>query len=162
MEAPPPCTTCAVKVHYTCKVQTNTAGFTLVVENTKPVAIPYQNLTVRYWYKADAGTTQTADCDYAKLEPGPCPDITRTFQMVTPALTGATNYLEFGFNSTLGSLMGFSDTGDIQIRIHNTDYSTFDAAGGYSYDCSMADTSIENMKITAYVSGALVWGTEPM
>jgi endoglucanase len=151
----------ALKVHYTCRQQDNTASFVLVIENTKAVTIPLANITVRYWYTADT-STQVADCDYAKLEAGPCPDILRTIHPVSPARTGANNYLEFGFTSTLGDLPGFLDTGDIQIRLHNADYSTFMQADDYSIDCTSTTMSIENMKITAYVSGALVWGAEPM
>jgi hypothetical protein len=155
--APPPCTTCAVKVHYTCRdAGTNQASFTVLVENGKATSVPLSMVTVRYWFTNDPpATAQQAECDYAMLT---CGDIT-----LTTGGSGAMSYAEIGFPAAAGMLSGFQDTGDIQIRVHDNPYGpAFDQTNDYSYDCSMMGTSVLNMKMTAYIGGMLVWGTEPM
>jgi hypothetical protein len=159
----PPCTTCAVKVHYTCRDSgTNQMSFVLRVENMKSNTINLSDLTVRYWFTTDDPTGMVFYCDYAMLD---CANVTpnATFAPVTPRKTGANAYLQVGFGASAAPLTAFSDTGDIQIRVSDSpSYYPVDQTDDYSYDCSMMNTEVDNMKITAYVGGALAWGVEPM
>jgi hypothetical protein len=149
-----PCTTCAVTVHYTCRgSDMNQASFVLIVENTKPMAIT-SGLTVRYWFTTDDLADQVMECDYAA---NGCP--TGKFVAVTPSRMNANAYLELA----IGMIPGFSDTGEIQLRIHTgPQYLPGMQTDDYSFDCSMMGTEVVNPKITAYVNGVLVGGTEPM
>src|SRR5437588_9477152 len=55
-----PCTTCMVKVQYTCRGHdTNQASFVLDVTNeSSTTTFPLSSLTLRYWYTIDAGKDQ--------------------------------------------------------------------------------------------------------
>jgi Cellulose binding domain len=159
-----PCTACAVKVNYTCRMAdpTNQASLVLDIENQKAITIPYPNLKVRYWLTADDVSSMIMNCDYALMD---CGNVVGTFVAVTPSKTGANAYLELSFpmkgDAGVKTLDGFGSTGDIQMRVHDSAFRPLTQTDDYSYDCPSLNMSIENMKITAYVSGTLVWGTEP-
>jgi hypothetical protein len=153
----------------------------LQIVNTSTVAIPLNELTIRYWYTRDTDQSQHYTCDYAVLD---CATIIATFGAVNPPVTGADHYLEIGFASTAGLLSGGSETGIIQGRITKADWSDFDETAyehsryelrpgitkadwsdfdetdDYSYNAvqnSLADTTT----VTLYRNGRLVWGEEP-
>ena len=166
-----PCTTCMVKLQYTCRSNdSGQASFVLDVTNEAAVSFPLTSLTLRYWYTVDAAKEQELDCDFAKLgctnlvtsaDTSPAPK----FVPVTPARDGANEYAEIAFTAGALSLDPFLDTGEIQLRLHNMDYSPITQTDDYSYDAdncaAMAPTAVEWSKITAYLDGVLVWGTEP-
>lgn len=70
---------------------------------------------------------------------------------------GASHYLEVGFAS--GSLAAGASTGEIQLRLNKTDWSSFNEADDYSRgtNTAYADAS----KVAAYAGGTLSWGTAP-
>jgi endoglucanase len=130
-------------------------GLTLV--NTGSTAIPLADVTVRYWFSSDGGAgTFTAYCDYAAID---CAKVTQTVNTVTGPVAGADHYLEVGFTSTAGSLAAGASLGDLQERFNKTDWSTLNQVDDYSFGTgtSYADAP----RVTVYVAGRLVWGTEP-
>ena len=161
-----PCLSCAVKVTYTCS-QSNAAGdagFSIFVVNNAVTTVALSDITVRYWYTSDPGLTQKGECYYAALENAACSAISYTIKAATPPKTNANSYLEVSFAPSLGTLTAFQDTGEIKLAIHNDPYGpTFNQADDYSFDCGSATgtTPIEEQKITAYVRGVLIWGSEP-
>jgi hypothetical protein len=166
-----PCTTCMVKVQYTCRSNdSGQASFVLDVTNEAAVSFPLTSLTLRYWYTVDATKEQELDCDFAKIgctnlvtsadtSPGP------KFVAVMPPKMNATEYAEIAFKAGALALDPFLDTGEIQLRLHNKDYSPITQSDDYSFDqdnCNpMSPTAVEWANITAYLDGVLVWGTEP-
>ena len=161
-----PCTACMVKVQYTCRSSgTGLASFVLDVTNEGALSFPLSQLTLRYWYTSDAGKEQELDCDLANLgctnivtsadTPGP------RFVAVMPPKPGANEYVEIAFKAGAFALDPLLDTGPIQLRLHNRDFSTINQTDDYSYDCSMQGNAVDSTTITAYVDGVLVWGTEP-
>ncbi|HVU52049.1 MAG TPA: cellulose binding domain-containing protein, partial [Polyangia bacterium] len=166
-----PCTTCMVKLQYTCRSSdTGQASFVLDVTNESSVSFPLSSLTLRYWYTIEAGKAQELDCDFSKLG---CTNLvtsadsspTPKFVPVTPMRDEANEYAEIAFKAGAFNLDPFLDTGEIQLRLHNMDYSPITQTDDYSFDAdncgAMAPTAIEWPKITAYLDGVLVWGTEP-
>jgi hypothetical protein len=166
-----PCTTCMVKLQYTCRSNdTGQASFVLDVTNEASVSFPLTSLTLRYWYTIDANKDQELDCDFAKLgctnlvtsmDTNPAPK----FVPVTPPKVGATEYAEIAFKAGALALDPFLDTGEIQLRLHNKDFSPIVQTDDYSFDAdncnAMSPTAVEWSHITAYLDGVLVWGTEP-
>ena len=73
--------------------------------------------------------------------------------------SGADAYLQAGFTSGAGSLAVGASTGQMQLRFNKTDWSTFTQTNDYSYGTN--STFADSTKITVYVDGTLVWGTEP-
>ena len=47
-----------------------------------------------------------------------------------------------------------------QLRLNKTDFSNFNETNDYSYGTNTGNP-IDSTKVTAYVNGSLVWGTEP-
>jgi hypothetical protein len=132
----------------------------LEVVNGGTDPVPLTEVTVRYWYTKDSGSTaQTSSIDYAAIGRD---NINRAFTAVGP-VTGADFYIELSFTAGAGTLAGGASTGDIQLRINKDDYSPYSEADDWSYvDCGlMSGPRTPNDHITAYQNGTLVWGTEP-
>ena len=70
---------------------------------------------------------------------------------------GASHYLEAGFGS--GTLAAGASTGEIQLRINKSDWSSFQEADDYSRATSTAFTDAP--KIGLYLGSTLTWGTAP-
>ena len=148
----------AVKVQYR---NNNTAASTqqiqpgLAVINTGTAAIPLTRVTLRYWFTSE-GTTPTYStwCDYAQL--GCSAVSSRVVRLSTPR-PGANAYLEVSF--TGGTLAPTTSSGEIQSRLNKTDWSSFTQTDDYSF--GSAATYTDAPKVTAYLDGAQVWGSEP-
>jgi hypothetical protein len=164
-----PCTKCMVKVEYTCRSDdqdTGQASFVLDVTNEASTSLDLSSLTLRYWYTVDAGKEQELDCDFAKLG---CTNLVTSadtmpkpmFVAVMPPKPKANEYAEIAFKAGALALDSFLDTGEIQLRLHNKDYSPITQVDDYSHDCLMKGNAQPGTTITAYVDGVLVWGTEP-
>jgi hypothetical protein len=181
-----PCTSCQVKVEYTCRVmedcpdagsgdggtKSGQASFVLDVTNDGPTTFPLSSLTLRYWYTLDGLVPQELDCDSSGVG---CTNIVTTtmptkavpnprepnFVEVMPPRTQANEYVEIAFTAGALALDPMLDTGPIQLRLHNQDFSPITQCDDYSYDCPMTGTAIDAQKITAYIGGVLVWGSEP-
>ena len=144
-------------------------GLYLDVENTSSAAIPLSQITFRYYFQvAETSDPPHLDVDYSTTVPAA--DITATFVAISPAVTGANEYMEVGFTAAAGSLAATSDTKQIQLRVHATNYANpFDSmqTTDYSFQtCAAGRTAntgafAQQTTITAYVNGVLASGTEP-
>ncbi|MEU4089642.1 glycoside hydrolase family 6 protein [Streptomyces aureus] len=126
----------------------------LKLVNGGTAAADLSKVTIRYWFTGDSSAGYQTFCDWAQLG---CSTVKTSVGAVSPSRTGADHYLEVGFNS--GSLAAGADSGDLQLRMAKSDWSNFNEADDYSRGTgtSYADAA----KVTVYVSGTLVWGTEP-
>ncbi len=130
----------------------------LNVVNTGTTSVALSELTVRYWYTKDTAQTQVYDCDYAVKG---CSNIIARFGTPTTTSAAADTYLELGFTTAAGSLAAGQQTGEIQNRVHNQNWSSYNEANDYSFDptkTAFADWA----RVTLYRSGVLVWGVEPV
>ncbi|GAA2618054.1 hypothetical protein GCM10009863_35050 [Streptomyces axinellae] len=118
-------------------------------------AADLSKVTVRYWFTKEAGATAfSTSCDYAQLG---CSTVKSSVTALSSARTGADHYAQVSFSS--GSLAAGADSGDIQLRLNKTDWSNFDESDDWSHGTG---TSYADMpRITVYVNGSLVFGTEP-
>jgi Cellulose binding domain len=155
-----------VKVLYTCRSNdTGQASFVLDVTNEGSLSFVLSDLSLRYWYTTDAGKQQELDCDVANLgctnivtsadSPGP------RFVAVMPPKPKANEYVEIAFKVGAFALDPLLETGQIQLRLHNKDFSPIIQTDDFSYDCSAMGAAAPSTKITAYIDGVLVWGDEP-
>jgi endoglucanase len=126
------------------------------VKNNTSSAIALSAIKIRYWYTIDTTQSQTFVCDYAQAGAS---NITGTFASVSAGST-ANYYLEIGFSTSAGNLAAGANSGDIQSRFHKTDYSSYTQTNDYSFDAALTGFA-QNTKVTAYLNGVLVFGTEP-
>ena len=136
-------------------VSNNVIQPNLQLTNTSSAAIPYQELTVRYWLTAEDFATVLATVDYAQL--GTSSVKTRYVALDKPA-QGAFGYVEYRFTGA-GSLAAGSSSGPIQSRIYKQNYTSFNEADDYSYGTSRSYAKTD--RITVYRNGLLVGGAEP-
>jgi hypothetical protein len=76
---------------------------------------------------------------------------------------GADHYLEVGFAAGAGTLAAGGSTNQIELRFNKVGYANFSETDDHSWAPPPPDgqTYVDWSKVTVYVSGRLVWGTEP-
>ncbi len=124
--------------------------------NDGNVPLDYAALTLRYWFTPEGDATVTPNLDYALLGSA---NVTRQI-VAGGTLAGGTSYLEVGFAAGLGQLNPGSTTGRLDFRLTKADWSDFAEGDDHSY-LPTGNTFLDNPKVTAYLNGDLVWGTEP-
>ncbi|WP_367127091.1 glycoside hydrolase family 9 protein [Saccharothrix sp. HUAS TT1] len=133
----------------------NQIGATLALVNRGTTAVDRSAVTLRYWFTGDtASANYQVFCDWAVVG---CANVRATAVKLPGARPGADSYLQVSF--TAGSLAAGASTGDIQLRIAKSDWSTFNQADDHSYRVSATLTDFD--RVTAYTGGALTWGVEP-
>ena len=65
-----------------------------------------------------------------------------------------------GFAAGAGTLAAGANTNEIQTRFNKNDFTNYHEADDYSYLSTLTFTA--TTKVTAYLNGSLVYGTEPM
>ncbi|AEI44672.1 endoglucanase [Paenibacillus mucilaginosus KNP414] len=123
------------------------------IRNTGASPVDLSGVKLRYYFTKDGTQPLSFTVDWAQVG---SPNVKGTFGSASGA--GADTYLEVSF--TGGSIPAGGQTGEIQTRIHKSDWSSFQESGDYSYDpgkTSYADWS----KVTLYRDGTRVWGVEP-
>jgi endoglucanase len=136
---------------------TNIVRPQLQVANTGSSTVDLSTVTVRYWYTADSTQSQTWVCDFAQVG---CANLTGRFVTLPTARTNADTYLEVGFKAGTPALAPGGATGEIQDRFNRADFSAYNQANDYSFNAA-ATAYADSARVTVYVSGILVWGTEP-
>ncbi|MGA0558022.1 cellulose binding domain-containing protein [Larkinella sp. VNQ87] len=129
----------------------------LKLVNEGTTAVPYSELTIRYWFTAENFAGINTFIDYAQLGNN---KVKATYvRQDTPARNGANGYVEYSFDPSAGSLAVGGNSGPIQTRLANKDWADLNETDDYSYRAS-GDFAL-NDRITVYQNGTLIWGTEP-
>ncbi|WP_170837099.1 PKD domain-containing protein [Aquimarina amphilecti] len=120
--------------------------------NNSDVALPYQDVTIRYWFTSEDNSDLNFWCDWAQLGS----------ELVNGIFSkkNTIDYLEISFDPASGQLLPGENSGPIQTRFAKTNWSAFDENNDYSYKPLIADFQFNN-EMTLYVNGSLVWGIEP-
>jgi hypothetical protein len=143
-----------LKVQYECRQNGPTifqAEYSIKVVNLGTTSIALDAVSVRYWYSTDGTGAQAGTCSSAAH---PC-----TIAFQTPVTTHPTadQYAVISFAG--GTLAPGADTGEIDVTMHGT--GSYDQTNDYSYDPTTGANFTDEMNITGYVSGRLIWGTPP-
>ena len=118
-------------------------------------SVPLSSLTIRYYFTTEGNPPQVFECDYAAVG---CGNLTGVYAPTSGV--GADHYVEVSFTAAAGSIAAGGDSGEVQARLHNQDYSNVNEANDYSFDPTKTAFT-EWTKVTLFQNGALVWGTEP-
>ncbi|MGI5498590.1 glycoside hydrolase family 9 protein [Lentzea sp. CA-135723] len=129
-------------------------GATLQLTNRGTTPLNLTTTSLRYWFTGDNAPGYQAWCDWA--QPG-CANVRTRVVAVSPARPGADAYLEVTFTS--GALAAGASTGEIQLRVAKSDWSTFDQSNDHSYRTSNSLNDFD--RVTAHTAGTLAWGVEP-
>jgi len=125
------------------------------IKNTGTTAINLSDLTIRYYFTKEGTADMTSWVDYATIGGS---NVNRTFG--TLSATNADTYVELSFSSSAGVLQPGAQTGEIQLRMHKTDWSSFNEANDYSFDATKTSYT-DWTKAALYQNGVKVWGVEP-
>ncbi|WP_380282769.1 cellulose binding domain-containing protein [Kitasatospora purpeofusca] len=130
----------------------------LKVVNTGSAPIALDQVKLRYYFRSDAPlAAYRFACDWAVRG---CANITGTIGTISESGAAADRYLEIGFTAGAGTLAPGADSGDLQLRLHRTDWQSMEQGDDYSFGA--AQTGYANWaKVTASVAGLQVWGTAP-
>jgi uncharacterized protein YjdB len=128
----------------------------LTISNESPVAVPYSELTARYWITAENYAGINKWIDYAEMGNN---KVSMNYVELEKPRQGALGYVEYQFNSSAGNLNAGGNSGVIQSRFANLNWENLAETDDYSF--KNGSTFAENKHITLYRNGQLWWGTEP-
>ncbi len=128
----------------------------LTIANESAVAIPYSELTARYWVTTENYAGINKWIDYAELGNN---KVSLTYVELEKPRQGALGYLEYQFNTSAGNLNAGANSGEIQSRFANTNWENLSETDDHSFKNN--SSYAVNDHITLYRNGKLWWGTEP-
>lgn len=130
---------------------------TLQVVNEGTAPLEYGQLTLRYWLTVEQFAPLTnLSVYYAQLGTA---KVKLKYVALDKPRQGAFGYVEYSFDGSAGNLAAGTNSGPIQTGIAKQDYTAFNEADDYSFASNRSLTV--NSRVTAYINGQLVWGTEP-
>ncbi len=120
------------------------------------------DLSFRYWYTADgtagAPPPQSISCTGSNGIGCDAASVLFTLVPVSPPRPTADTYLEISFPPSTGVISTGFDL-SLGLAITRTDGALYDQSNDYSYNGAADRTP--TAKVTAYVKGTLIYGTEP-
>lgn len=128
--------------------------FGLLLRNTGTERVDLDTVTMRYWYTIDNPGSQQGNCYYATFG---CNKLNLNVRTLATAKQGADHYLEVGFRS--GRLDAGEQAELNQLAILNQIGGRFEQLDDFSFLDRSGFT--DNPRVTVYLRGELVWGTEP-
>ncbi|MEO6286303.1 MAG: Ig-like domain-containing protein [Dyadobacter sp.] len=128
----------------------------LTIANESAVAVPYSELTARYWVTAENYAGINKWIDYAELGNN---KVTMSYVELDKPRQGALGYVEYQFNASAGVLNPAGNSGAIQSRFANVNWENLSETDDYSFKST--SSYVANDHITLYRNGKLWWGVEP-
>ncbi|MFJ5261441.1 cellulose binding domain-containing protein [Streptomyces sp. NPDC088387] len=129
----------------------------LEVFNTSEKPVPLSEVSLRYYFTADADTSYAFNCVEAAMG---CSNLTGTVVAMDDPQDDADHYLEIGFTDKAGVLEPGANSRGVELQLFRTDHKRVSQDGDWSYDGSKR-TYQKSDRIPAYRAGARVWGEEP-
>ncbi|TGD79876.1 cellulose binding domain-containing protein [Hymenobacter wooponensis] len=113
--------------------------------------VPYEDVTVRYWVQPNQVSQREYSVSYATIGSEKV--------LLTRGQQGQQAYVQLGFSPSLGLFQPSTNTGAVQLSFYQVYGVAYDQSGDYSY--RQAGPLAEQPRVTVYVKGQLVYGTEP-
>lgn len=133
----------------------NQINMGLRVVNTGSSALNLSDVKLRYYLTLDGAPSFITFCDWAQVD---CSNVQISVVQLGAPVTGASHYVEVSFRS--GTVAVGNNSGDIQLRVHHSDWSNLNESNDYSYDGTKTSFAQWN-KVTAHIGGAVAWGVAP-
>jgi hypothetical protein len=132
---------------------TNMMKLAIAVVNRDSMAVAPKDIKLRYWFTNETGKAINTSNWYCSMG--------NSLLDVKTVLNGTSpkSYVEFSFKET-APLIKQGEYLVVKAYGNSTDWSNFSQTDDYSFD-SVNTTCVENLKVTAYIDGLLVWGSEP-
>ncbi|WP_306437535.1 cellulase family glycosylhydrolase [Saccharibacillus sp. O23] len=127
--------------------------FNIRNEGSSPLDL--NNVAIRYYYTNEGGVAQNYFCDWAQIGAS---NVKATFGRTPGAPEGAADYVEIRFSG--GTVPAGGESGEIQSRIHKSDWSPYEESGDYSYRAGQLQFGKTDRSVL-YVGGKRVSGSEP-
>lgn len=126
--------------------------------NASPSPVALARVSMRYWFTRDGGSRQVdTACESATVG---CANVTHRVVPLRTPRRGADSYLRVGFTWAAGTLGGHAAAGPVSLRVTKADGSLFSETDDASWR-PFAPSAAINSRVTVYVDGRLVFGTEP-
>ncbi|MBN2736579.1 MAG: glycoside hydrolase family 9 protein [Spirochaetales bacterium] len=120
----------------------------IMIKNTGGKGASLEDIRVRYYYTGESSSDQIFTMDFAAMGKN---NVINRFEE---------GYIELSFTAEAGMVSAAGQSGEIQFRISNADWSDYDQSNDPSFKAS-ASAYISNDKITLYLNDFQVWGTDP-
>ena len=124
--------------------------------NNGSTAIPYSELTMRYWLTVENFATLTTSVNWAELGTSL---VQAHYVPLAAPRQGAFGYVEYSFLPGAGDLMPGTGSGLILSSFNKNTWTNFDETDDYSY--APNSTYLPTTRITVYRNGTLIQGMEP-
>jgi hypothetical protein len=128
----------------------------LQLRNDGTAAIPYAELTMRYWLTVENPAPLITSVNWAEL--GTSLVQARYVPLAVP-LQGAVGYVEYSFLPGAGNLLPGTGSGPILSSFNKSTWTNFNETDDYSF--APNSTYLPTSRITVYRNGALIGGVEP-
>jgi uncharacterized protein YjdB len=128
----------------------------LSIANQGTTAVPYSELSIRYWLTAENFAGINKWIDFAQIGNS---KVTMEYVPLEKPRNGALGYMLYRFDNSAGNLSAGAGSGPIQSRFANADWANLSEQDDYSYANTTAYA--ENQHITLYRNGKLWYGIEP-
>lgn len=129
----------------------------LVVVNTSKQRVPLSDVTVRYYFTADAAASYGFNCVQAGVG---CSRVTGSIVRSDDPTPTADHYLRIGFAAGSGVLAPGQDSKGVELQLYRLDHKPLDQSNDRSFDASIT-TYKPSPLVTAYLRGVPAWGDEP-
>lgn len=127
--------------------------------NTGTTPVPMSSLTLRYWFTNESPSDPLVfECDYAQVN---CTNLTSRFAALQTPTALADTFVEIGFRAAAGTLAPGQSSGEIQTRVHKSDFLPMITVNDYSFISDPSFVYEDSTTITLYLNGVLIWGVEP-
>jgi hypothetical protein len=125
------------------------------IKNHSTSSVPLSELSIRYWFTKEDAVDSVLQCDWAVAG---CGKIKGQFHEANA--DKADTYVEIAFAPDAGTLSAGGASGEIQTRIHKSNWSKYAESNDYSYQEPSGQYRAWD-HITLYRNGQLIWGIEP-
>ena len=124
-----------------------------ILKNNSSTDVAYEDLSIRYWFDTEDDIALNFFTDYVVLG-------ANKLNGKFVAIDEDSKYLEITFDSSAGLLGSFENSGRMETKIANSNWSDMDQSNDYSFNPTNKDFATSTV-VGLYLKGKLISGIEP-